>query len=103
MLAIAVAYRFADHRDGLGAGLGPLRLAVMVTRVLALGKQGRFRVAELVQPGFKGGFDRPGIRDRELVFEGEGPMRPRGKSLRLTQLLKLRHQLTPWVFRGVRR
>ena len=63
MLAIAVAYRFADNRNGLGAGLGPLRLAVMVTRLLALGKQGRSRVAELAQPGFKGGFDRLGIRD----------------------------------------
>src|ERR1700751_5233487 len=47
MLAIAVAYRFADNRNGLGAGLGPLRRAVMVTRLLALGKQGRFRIAEL--------------------------------------------------------
>jgi hypothetical protein len=30
-------------------------------------------------------------------------MRPRGKNLRLTELLKLRHQLAPEVFRGVRR
>src|SRR6516225_8923132 len=38
MLAIAVAYRFADHRDGLGAALGPLRRAVRITGPLALGK-----------------------------------------------------------------
>ena len=63
MLAIAVAYRFADNRNWLGAGLSPLRRAVMVTRLLALGKQGRSRVAELAQPGFKGGFDRLGIRE----------------------------------------
>jgi hypothetical protein len=30
-------------------------------------------------------------------------MRPRGKSLRLTELLKLGHQLAPEIFRGVRR
>jgi hypothetical protein len=62
MLAIAVAHRFADHRDGLRAALGPLRL-VMVTRPLALGKQGRSRVAARAEPFFKGGFDRLGIRD----------------------------------------
>ena len=62
MLAIAVAYRFADHRDGLGAALGLLRL-VMANRPLDLGMQGRYRVAERTQPFFKGGFDRLGIRD----------------------------------------
>ena len=56
MLAIAVACRFADHRDAM---LGLLWRAVMAT----LGKQGRSRVAELAQLGFKGGFDRLGIRD----------------------------------------
>ena len=59
MLAIAVAYRFADNRDGFSAMLGLLWRAVMAT----LGKQGRSRVAELAQLGFKGGFDRLGIRD----------------------------------------
>jgi hypothetical protein len=62
MLAIAVADRFADHRNGVGPALGPLRLT-MVTRFLALGKQGWSRLAELAQPGFKGGFDRLRIGD----------------------------------------
>jgi hypothetical protein len=63
MLAIAVAYRFADHRDGLGAGLGLLWRAIRGTRPLAFGRQGRSLVAERAQPFFKGGFDRLGIRE----------------------------------------
>jgi hypothetical protein len=63
MLAIAVACRFADHRDGFGTMLGLLWRAVRGTRLLALGKQGRSRVAALAQPFFKGGFDCLGIRE----------------------------------------
>jgi hypothetical protein len=62
MPAIAVADRFADNRNGFGAKLGPLRLA-MVTHFPALGKQGWSRLAERAQPGFKGGFDSLRIRD----------------------------------------
>src|ERR1700747_2075170 len=56
MIAIAVAAPFSAKPDVFGAALGPLRRAVMATRPLALGKQGRYRVAELAQPFFKGGF-----------------------------------------------
>src|SRR6516165_1074187 len=47
MLAIAVACRFTDNRDGLGVMLGLLWRTVRITRPLALGKQGRSRVAKL--------------------------------------------------------
>jgi len=69
---------------------------------LTLQVDGRCGLFEL-KLDIKGVLDGFGISGGELVFEGEGPMRPCGERPRLLELLKFRDQLisqSDRAFRG---
>jgi hypothetical protein len=103
MVAVALAHRLAKDHDRLVTGVGWPRLAVKAICFLVFRWGERLGFFDLDQPGSESGLDCLGIRDRELVFEREGPVRPGGESLRVNELLELSDQLVSQVFGSVRR
>src|SRR5262249_14214706 len=98
MVAIALSHRLYDGDGCWGAG-------IQLSGGLAIGFpvlcSGEPELAELVQPDLKGSLDRLGVRYRELVLEGEGPLRPQGEG-RLRHRVELGDQLVPQVGRRLR-
>jgi hypothetical protein len=89
MLAVALRYGFAQDGDLLRAGIVSHWLVATPIRLLVV----RFRcwrcLAEVSKPRSKCSFDGLSICSGELVLEGEGAVRPRGKGLGIFELLNL--------------
>ena len=94
MFAIALTHRLADDGDGLFAGIDPQWLVATSIRIRVCGCDG-LQFLELAQLCREGGFNCFGIGLRELVFQGQRPVRPAGKGLGVFELLKLGDQLAP--------
>ena len=101
MLAVTLADRFVDGNDSLGVDLGRRWLARPAIRLITLRPNGC--ISELAQPRSKCSLDHLGVCRCELVFEGQGLMRPRGESLRINEPLQLGDQLVSQVCGRVRR
>ena len=102
MVAIAFANRLAGGQDPLASTprFGPPHLTAVRRRTLNPCLQ--WCIAELAQLGRKSGLDSLGISRRELVFEGKNTVRPGGKSIRFTHLLKFGEQLQAKLIRRLR-